>query len=187
MSRLLVSFVMMLFINQQVTSLNNTEITFSNIPEIFDFLEEMYKAGMNYIKSDNKLDKLKAKLDNLTEYSKIILYIEENKKIETGHWILFENSNDINNNDFHDVRSELNDHMVDVDEYHNKSMNMNTLKNTKKLKMVSNAILWGQKNLPHTMFNMKKLIIPGENFVFREGLLPLMYQYVNVSVLKKLI
>ncbi|KAK0083842.1 hypothetical protein PV325_008124 [Microctonus aethiopoides] len=178
MSRLLVSFVIILFVNQQVTSLNNTEISFSNIPEIFDFIEEMYKAGMNHIKSDNKLDKLKAKLDNLTEYSKIILYIEGNKKVGTGHSILFENINHINN-DLYDVRSELNDHMDDVDEYHNRSMNMNTLENTKKLKMVSNAILWGRKNLPHTMFNMHKLIIPGENFVFREGLLPLMYQYVN--------
>ncbi|KAK0159769.1 hypothetical protein PV327_010846 [Microctonus hyperodae] len=176
MLRLFVSFMMISFVIQQVISFNNTEISFSNIPETFEFLEKMYKAGMDSIKSDNKMEKLKKKLDNLSEYSRVILHNEENEKIRSGSSRLFENNNV--NNDLQDVKSELTIYMDDIDHWHNKSMMMNELENEKTLKMISNAILWGRKNLPHTMFHLHKLIVPGDNIFVREGFLSLMAQYV---------
>ncbi|KAK0156716.1 hypothetical protein PV328_012403, partial [Microctonus aethiopoides] len=188
MARIILILLIFAVVNKQTTSLSFFGIDFNDIQNVYNYVNTLYGKGVSYANKDaieeNSVDnQLKQIMSELKDMSKQLTNFM-NHQDEKMDQVMKKLLNDIEViDDLQSVRTELINNVVEVEFWFNIGLEFEEhsgLANQTYKYFIRN-VLWTSNNIEHTLFNIYKLIFPGESTNIRKSFLTLSLDTVQRS------
>lgn len=174
--------------NKQALSFNTFEIDFGRIKQAYNYMNLVYQKGAQYtnkdlIETNSSSQQLESIATELRTISKWLMNFGNNQDENINLFGESSSNNIAFLSDFESVRSQLLQHINNVDYLFEKGVTLmeNENYNIRTQKTFVNLVLLDTDNLEHTLFKIHKLILPGMNVNIKNGLITLARSHVQVS------